>query len=634
MGQIFFNGITAQERQVGEIVTSIQSDLGDEYLKIPTTDELKIQSKEEIKADNKFYNLLQPFPKEINEIDDVDIIKNNIIVFKTIDSLETETVPEEHYPSDEEIELLKKRMGASERNIKLEFVRYFPGVGKIVSAEQRVAADGSMIEGSKFNIQSKTSRSLFLIDEEDSSKIYFFRTKDFFPFEIKEETNLNFIPWYCQKFDKFYFPVSYDGEKEFMVAQGYLISGTDYNTKANVLHCLSYFLDTTNLRIYPIYLEGNDTTISERQSLIKSIAFTNTNSISLEDKSVGLLFYNNIKTNRDNQFNNYMAYFTPSQFKNSFILEKKTEKNNLSSSYYCFIAQPGNSHYLKDPKNSNNLFYYDHIISSTGNSNKGFILLSLRESTDRFPSIVNFSGGRESTLTYLEGNNSDSSPAPSMAYIDAARNVPNGDYYDVTLENLMPEFPSYLTSHSDSLGSSYSYRMIYHPLANKVVYLPIDDPDNLQATGPKFVGFICSQVSKGKKMEIKQRKFSLYNTTSDEKISGQFIYDMKNDIGLRLNMKELYLSASFHDQKDVIFYKSYNIDNNTTALENINIDFPITIYGIDSFFNHLGRYMVYSLQNEVNSKPIKEIDWEIGYALPSFILDNNSYGINAFVKMK
>ena len=220
MGYGIFSGVTAQERQIGEIVTSIQSDLGDEYLKIPTTDELKIQSKEEIKADNTFYNLLQPFPKEINEIHDVSI--TNITVFKTIDSSE---INREHYPSDGEIELLKKRMGGSERQTSLEFVRYFPGVGKIVSAEQRVTTNGSVLEGNKFSEKQTTSRSLFLIDEEDSSKIYFFRTKDFFPFEIKEEeTNLNFVPWYCQKFDKFYFPVSYTGSKGFMVAKGYLIS--------------------------------------------------------------------------------------------------------------------------------------------------------------------------------------------------------------------------------------------------------------------------------------------------------------------------------------------------------------------------------------------------------------------------
>ena len=135
-------------------------------------------------------------------------------------------------------------------------------------------------------------------------------------------------------------------------------------------------------------------------------------------------------------------------------------------------------------------------------------------------------------------------------------------------------------------------------------------------------------------MEIKQRKFSLYNTTSDENISGEFIYDMKNDIGLIINMKELYLGPSFYDQKDVVFYKKHKIDNNTTALENIDVDFPITIYGIDNFFNNLGRYMVYYSRNEANSKPIKEIDWEIGYALPFFILDNNSCGINAFIKIK
>ena len=627
MGQVFFSGITAQERQIGEIVTSIQSDLGDEYLKIPTTDELKIQSKEEIKADNTFYNLLQPFPKAINEIDDVRIIRSNITVFQTIDSSE---INPEHYPSDEEIELLKKRMGGSERQTSLEFVRYFPGVGKIVSAEQRVTTKGSVLEGNKFSEQQKTSRSLFLIDEEDSSKIYFFRTKDFFPFEIKEETNLNFVPWYCQKFDKFYFPVSYTGREGFMVAKGYLISGTDSNNKDS--YCLSYFLDTKNLRIYPIYLKGNTT--SERRSLIKSIAFTNADSLSLENKGVGLLFYNNIRSSRNDNYNNYMAYFSSDEFKNSFTLvEKKTVENKLSSSYYCFTAQPDNSCYLKDPNNSDNLFYYDYIISSTENS-MGFILLSLRESTDSFPSIVNFSGGRESTLTYLEGNSSKLSPAPSMAYIDVSRMKPNGKYYDIAFENLMPDFPSYLTSYSDSLGSSYSYRMIYHPLADKVVYSPIHDPDNLQATGPKFVGFNCSQISKGKKMEIKQRKFSLYNTTSDENISGEFIYDMKNDIGLIINMKELYLGPSFYDQKDVVFYKKHKIDNNTTVLENIDVDFPITIYGIDSFFNNLGKYMVYYSRNEANSKPIKEIDWEIGYALPSFILDNNSCGINAFIKIK
>lgn len=633
MGYGIFSGVTAQERQIGEIVTSIQSDLGDEYLKIPTTDELKIQSTEEIKANNEFYNLLQPFPKAINEIDDVRIIKSNITVFKTIDGSEINT---EHYPSDEEIELLKKRMGAFETRKKLEFVRYFPGVGKIVSAEQYATTPDNVKDGKKFNEVSKYSRSLFLIDEEDSSKIYFFRTKDFFPFEITEETNLNFVPWYCQKFDNFYFPVSYTGKAEFRGVKGYLISGTDNDRKTygnkNYPKCLSYFLDTTNLRIYPIYLQGEDTTTLKRQSLIKSIAFTNANSSSLGNKGVGLLFYNNIDTYRDNQFNNYMAYFSPDEFKNSFTLvEKKTVENKLSSSYYCFTAQPDNSCYLKDPNNSDNLFYYDYIISSTENS-MGFILLSLRESTDTFPSIVNFSRGRQSTLTYLEGNNSNYSPAPSMAYIDASKMTPDGKYYKVTIENLMPNFPPYLASRSDSLGSSYSYRMIYHPLADKVVYLPVGDDNNLETDEPKFVGFICSQISKGKEMEIKQRKFSFSNNDTGY---SAYMYDTKNDIEVGVNVRDLHLTASFYNQKDVRFYKSHNIDNNTTAsLENIYTDFPYVIYGIDNFFNNLGRYMVYQSYLDENEKPIKEIDWEIGYALPSFILDNNSCGINAFIKIK
>ena len=58
---IFTNGSNG-DKQLGEVVISTQSSLGNEYLKIPTDTSFNLKTAEEIGADSWFYDTLENYP--------------------------------------------------------------------------------------------------------------------------------------------------------------------------------------------------------------------------------------------------------------------------------------------------------------------------------------------------------------------------------------------------------------------------------------------------------------------------------------------------------------------------------------------------------------------------------------------
>lgn len=572
MGYGIFTGGGNDNKQLGEIVISTLDLSGTEYLKIPTDTSFKLLSANEIGADPWFYETLESYPYEVQQ-GDYTILQNNIencVYYKQNEITDNDKI------TTLEFEILKKRYGLCSRNHQEFYTRYFPGVGKIISLDDNPFDSNS-------EVIKTNGRALCLVDE-TNNKTYFFRTKGV---SIKNN-NFNFIPWYCQKFNNnFYLNDS--------TMSGYLITGQVlYNSVASSQYSISYFINISDNKIYPIKLitaqTGSLSTRSETDPhlhMIKSIAFNGS--------YLGLLY--NARPGVANSTYNRMScmknenkiFFKEITTDNKFYYQLKLTKENNTDEYPKLCTAATRSH---------------NFILPTEVEEK-FILLAINSTTNEFADMPNFEKPQKYTASILR--NSDTK---YLTGIDVTTNT----LYDIDASIPVPDS-----------NKTYYYYILFDPTLDKLVVRPAFQNSS---TGI-YKGYIYENLSKVSRSK-KEVKFTIPQATTS---SNNEVYDMKNDILFYFEQKDDKIQMNFMDRKHSGEPREtvYTIFNNTNITFNSN-NLPYQINDLNQYLNTFGRIWIIE---ETVGYSSSVIEWKPGYVLPTFSLNDDSHGkLNAFIKIK
>lgn len=573
MGYGIFTGGGNNNKQLGEIVVSTLDLSGTEYLKIPTDSSFKLLSANEIGADPWFYETLESYPYEIIYGEEWPIKIEDIKLC-------------EHYQANEntnnidqnELSLLNQRYGLCSRVHKNFYTRYFPGVGKIISLDNYPfdSNDSTIIEN---------GRALCLVDENDN-QIYFFRTKNI----SINENNYNFIPWYCQKFNNNFYlnnptPVS-----------GYLITGQAlYDSVANSQYSISYFINTSDNKIYPIKLitaqTGTDPTSSEKDPhlhMIKSIAFNGSYLGILYNARPGIASsrYNHMSCVKNETKEFFEEIFTT---ENKSYYELKLTKKNKADEYpkLCTAATRSHNFILSDEEEGK------------------FILLAINSTMNEFADMPNF----EKPQRYARATLTNSE-TKYLTEIDVTTNT----LYDINASIPIPD-----------LNKDYYYYILFDPTLDKLVVRPAFQNSS---TGI-YKGYIYENLSKNSRIK-REVEFTIPSTLNS---SNSEVYDIKNDILFYFEPKDDEIQMNFMDRKRSGEPREtvYTILNNTNiAFDSKNL--PCQINNLNQYLNTFGK--IWTIEEKVGYSS-SVIEWKPGYVLPTFSLNDNSYGkLNAFIKIK
>lgn len=569
MGYGIFTGGGSEGKQLGEIVISTLDLSGTEYLKIPTDSSFKLLSANEIGADPWFYATLESYPYEVNNRTEWPIEKDNIQscnYYQSIGNIDDIT--------ENEFSLLFQRYSLCSRIHKNFYTRYFPGVGKIIS-----------LDNDPFDSNSETvkndGRALCLVDETEK-QTYFFRTKDI---SVKNN-NVNFIPWYCQKFNNNFYLNNPDP------MSGYLITGQVlYDSVANSQYSISYFINTSNNKIYPIKLitaqTGTAPTNSEKDShlhMIKSIAFNGSYLGILYNARPGIASstYNRMSCMK----NENKIFFE--EIDNSYYQLKLT-KENKTDEYPKLCTAATRSH---------------NFILPTEEEEK-FILLAINSNMNEFADMPNFENPQKYASSTL--SNSDTK---YLTGIDVTTNT----LYDINASIPVPDS-----------NKTYYYYTLFDPTLDKLVVRPAFQNSS---TGI-YKGYIYENLSKSSRSKT-EVKFVIPQATTS---SNNEVYDMKNDILFYFEQKDDKIQMNFMDRKRSGEPREtvYTIFNNTNIIFNSK-NLPCQINDLNQYLNTFGK--IWTIEETIGYSN-SVIEWKPGYVLPTFSLNDDSRGkLNAFIKIK